>query len=252
MAASSPRSKPTTRSPAPNSTSTSAGWKNKNKPSQNKSICSRNALLRGMLLGNAGLQLHSSTFDAHGVFHFLAALVLKFFRLLADEALKILQAGRPGFFPRFRSSFDQPFIKLLHFFIFALRIGERRRKSFRRFSLRHGNCTFHGSNDRRVGCGLARSLRLNRFRRRAEMALLAAGFFLHGLLAPHVHVLRVRLRKIVVAKSLRETQLARTFVITPQKRFHSPLRVRRGARTPAAEILFILDLQRPNVAFDLV
>src|SRR5580700_8278740 len=107
-------------------------------------------------------------------------------------------------------------------------------------------------NGRWSGCYLARSFRFNRFRRRAEMPLLPARFFLHGFLAPHIDVLCIRLRQIVVAKSLRETQLASALVVPPQKRFHSPLRVRRWTWTPAAEKLFVLNLQRPNVAFDLI
>src|ERR1700735_4573671 len=210
-------------------------------------VCWREALLR-----NTGFEFYAAIFYADRVFHFLASLALQFFRLFAYEALEIFQTRRAGFFPGFRPSFDQPLIKLLYLFVLALRIGKRRGKRFRCFSLRHRYSTPLGRNSRRIGCHLARSFRLNCFCCCAEMALLPACFLLHGFLAPHVHVFCIRLRQIVVAKSLRETQLASALVVPPQKRFHSPLGVRRRTRTSTAEELLVLNLQRANVAFNLI
>ena len=76
------------------------------------------------LLRNSCFQFYAAIFYADRVFDFLASLVLKFFRLFADEALEIVQARRPGLLPRFRPSFNQLLIKLLHFFFFTLRIGK--------------------------------------------------------------------------------------------------------------------------------
>src|ERR1700735_839835 len=80
------------------------------------------ALPAGMLLGNSCLQFYTPTFYADRVLDLLAPLVLKFFRLFADETLEILQTGSAGLFSGFRASVNQLLIKLLYLFFFTLRI----------------------------------------------------------------------------------------------------------------------------------
>ena len=98
----------------------------------------------------------------------------------------------------------------------------------------------------------SRALRLNRLRRRAEMPQAHSPFFLHQLFAPQILILRVSLRQVVVTESLPRAKLSHPLRITPHQRIHAPLRIRGRPRTPAAEELLVLDLQRPHVAFDLV
>ncbi len=99
---------------------------------------------------------------------------------------------------------------------------------------------------------LSRALRLDRLSRRAEMPQTHAAFLLHQLLAPQILILRIRLRQVVVTESLPGAQLSHPLRVPPHQRIHAPLRIRGRPRTPAAEELLVLDLQRPHVAFDLV
>ena len=83
------------------------------------------------------------------------------------------------------------------------------------------------------------------------MMLRRAAFFLHGLLAPHVNVLGVRLRQVREAESLPETQFRRSFIVAAHQAFKTPLRVGGWPWATAAEELLVLDLQPADIFFDL-
>ena len=100
--------------------------------------------------------------------------------------------------------------------------------------------------------GRARAFGLNRLRRCAEVALVewtlpSASFSC----ATFPRILRTSARARCSENAARNSS-RRALAISAQKRFHAPLRVRRRSRTPAAEELFVLNLQRAHIALDLI
>ena len=91
---------------------------------------------------------------------------------------------------------------------------------------------------------------LDFFRRCAKMALNFAFFFLGNFLAEDIFVLRVGLRKIVEAETLREFHVAAAFPIALDELIDAPLDF--GGRTfpAAAEILVVFDLELADVFFE--
>ena len=84
------------------------------------------------------------------------------------------------------------------------------------------------------------------------MMLGVAAFFLRELLAPHVLILHVGLRKVAVAEPLAGRKFGGAIGVALDVRLDAPLRVVWWTRATTAEILLELNFKRADVAFDLV
>src|SRR5579875_448232 len=89
--------------------------------------------------------------------------------------------------------------------------------------------------------GCARAFGFDSLCSRAEMMLLDSRLFLRRFLAPHIAILRVRLRQIAETEPLRELQLAKPLVVAAHGVIHAPLRIRGRTLASASEELLVLD-----------
>src|SRR6476659_1075092 len=96
-----------------------------------------------------------------------------------------------------------------------------------------------------------RAFCLDRLRSRAKVPLRAPLFFLLCPFAENVLVLRVRLRKVVITKSLPKLQFAAAFAIALDDQLDAPLDFSGRTFPPAAEILIVLNFELANIPLEL-
>jgi hypothetical protein len=197
-------------------------------------------------VGNAGenLRFHEClefdlAFDRfHDVFDVAAILLLlEFLGLFQHELVKAGARKLSSMFAGLLLRLQERLIELLHFFGLAFRFGARHAKCLRLGGLLFG---FFFQ---------ARGLDL--FRRRAKVPLNFSFFFQHHLFPKDIFVLRVGLRKIIEAESLRELQLAAALRVALHELIDAPFNFRRRALPATAEILVVFDLELADVPFEL-
>src|SRR5882762_1137652 len=96
-----------------------------------------------------------------------------------------------------------------------------------------------------------RAFRFNRFGRRTEVPLHGSFFFLLALLAENIAILGVGLREVVVAESLAILHIPGAFPVLLNDQFDAPLNLSGRTLTPSAKELIVLNLQLPDIAFEL-
>src|SRR5579864_9348483 len=83
------------------------------------------------------------------------------------------------------------------------------------------------------------------------MAMRRAFFPFFNLLAPNFAIFCERLRDVGVTKPLRIAHLSAAIAVAHYEGFDAPLRIRRRTLAATTEELLVLDLQGPNVLFEL-